>query len=272
MAAATAPAATILVIRELRARGPLTETLLAVVAIGDPICAMAFGIASGIAAMLMKHADVSLTGMIFRPLWEILLALLLGLTLGFLVSLAAKKIRDEPDLQVLTLGAIFAGAGLALALDLSPLLTCMALGSAVDNASRRGDKVFDAIKALDTPVYVAFFTLSGAGLHIELLGKVGLVGIGYVFFGVLGKILGASLGATITEAPRSVRKYLGLGLMPQAGVTLGLSLLVKQQFPEIGEFISTTVVASTVIYELIGPVCSKLGITLAGEAGGALDM
>ncbi|HHV62614.1 MAG TPA: cation:proton antiporter [Firmicutes bacterium] len=270
IAAATAPAATLMVIRELRASGPMTDTLLAVVAIDDPICVIAFGIASGLSAMLMKGTALSLGNMILGPLWEITRALGLGLMIGLGVSLAVKWIQREADVQVLVLGAIFVSTGLALILGLSPLLTCMALGSAVGNASRRGDKVFEAITALDTPVYVAFFTLSGAGLHVELLRRVGLLGIGYVAFRVLGKILGASLGATVTRAPGVVRRYLGLGLVPQAGVALGLSLLVKQQFPGIGDVISTTIVASTVIYELIGPVCSKIGISLAGEAGGCV--
>ncbi|MDI7247687.1 MAG: cation:proton antiporter [Bacillota bacterium] len=271
IAAATAPAATIMVIRELRARGPMTDTLLAVVAIDDPICVMIFGVASGIATMLIGDGSLSLGLMILRPIAEILSALGMGIAAGILAVRFMTKMRDRSETQVLMLGTILGTAGLAIAAGLSPLLACMALGSTVGNLSRRSDALFAAVRALDTPVYVVFFVLSGAGLHVELLRSVGLLGIGYVVFRVAGKIAGAAAGGVLTRAPAVVRKYLGFGLVPQAGVALGLSLLVKQQFPGLGDMISTTIVASTVIYELIGPVFSKMGIALAGEAGAAAD-
>lgn len=271
IAAATAPAATIMVVRELRARGPMTDTLLAVVAIDDPICVMVFGVASGIAVMLTGNGSLSLASMILQPVAEILSALGMGTAAGILVTRFMAKLRDRSEAQVLMLGSILATAGLAIAAGLSPLLACMALGSAVGNLSRRSEIAFEAIRALDTPVYVVFFVLSGAGLHVELLRSVGILGIGYVLFRIIGKVGGAAAGGALTKAPAVVQKYLGLGLVPQAGVALGLSLLVKQQFPGIGDMISTTIVASTVVYELVGPVFSKMGITLAGEAGMARD-
>jgi len=271
IAAATAPAATIMVVRELRARGPMTDTLLAVVAIDDPVCVMVFGVASGIVVMLTGDGSLSLTSMILQPIAEILSAIGMGAAAGILVTRLMVGLRDRSETQVLMLGSILAAAGLAIAIGLSPLLTCMALGSTVGNLSKRSGIAFEAIKALDTPIYVVFFVLSGAGLHTELLRSVGILGIGYVLFRIIGKIAGAAVGGALTKAPGVVQKYLGLGLVPQAGVALGLSLLVKQQFPGIGEMISTTVVASTVVYELIGPVFSKMGITLAGEVGMARD-
>ncbi len=271
IAAATAPAATLMVVRELKARGPMTDTLLAVVAIDDPICVMIFGVASGIAAMLVGNGSLSFGSMILQTVAEIVSALGIGLAAGILVTRFVTRLRDRSEAQVLVLGAILATAGLAIAAGLSPLLACMALGSAVGNLSRHSEAVFGAVKAMDTPVYVVFFVLSGAGLHVELLRSVGLLGIGYVIFRVVGKVAGAAVGGALTKAPAVVQKYLGFGLVPQAGVALGLSLLVKQQFPGIGDMISTTIVASTVIYELIGPIFSKMGITLAGEVGTARE-
>lgn len=271
IAAATAPAATIMVVRELRAKGPMTDTLLAVVAIDDPICVMIFGVASGVAVMLVGDGSLSVTSMVLQPVGEILGAVALGVGVGALVSRSATRLRDRSEVQVLILGALLTTAGAAITLGLSPLLASMALGSAVGNLSRRSEAVFGAVRAMDTPVYVVFFVLSGAGLHVELLRSVGLLGVGYVVFRIAGKIAGAAAGGALTKAPGVVQKYLGFGLVPQAGVALGLSLLAKQQFPGIGDMISTTIVASTVIYELIGPVFSKMGITLAGEVGANRD-
>ncbi|MGE5552084.1 MAG: cation:proton antiporter [Bacteroidota bacterium] len=268
IASATAPAATIMVIREFRAKGPLTDTLLAVVAIDDPICVINFAIASGVALMLLSGHVTSVAGMILRPLLEILAAIALGAMLGVATSLIGDRIKTQAELLTFTLGAILLGTGLALQTGLSPLLVNMALGAAVGNLARQNEAMFEAVRAMDTPIYVAFFTLSGAGLHVGLLKSIGLVGLVYVIVRVAGKVAGAALGAKISGAPRVVLKYLGLGLVPQAGVALGLSLLAKQILPDLGDMISTTIVATTVIYELIGPLCAKLAIKLAGEDGG----
>ena len=269
IAAATAPAATIMVIRELRAKGVFTDTLLAVVAIDDPICVILFGIASGFSTVLLKGESFSFFNTLLRPIGEILAAIILGVVIGLLLVSLTKKVKRELDLQVLTLGSILVASGLALFWNLSPLLVCMATGSTVGNLSRRRELVFRSLRGLETPIYVLFFTLSGASLQLSLLKQVGLLGLGYVVFRVIGKVLGAYIGSSITDAPQVVKKYLGLGLVPQAGVALGLSLLVRQQFPGIGQIIATAVIAATVIYELIGPLCAKIAITCAGEAGRA---
>ena len=269
IASATAPAATIMVLRECRAKGPLTETLLAVVAIDDPICVINFAIASGIATMLLFGRANSLPAMILRPLLEILAAVGLGAVLGFGVCYIGDRLERRPELLTFTLGAILVGTGLALQFNLSPLLVNMVIGAAVGNLAKRSAAIFEAITNMDTPIYVAFFTLSGAGLHIELLCSVGVIGLVYVFGRVAGKMAGAFLGASLTKSPPAVRKYLGLGLVPQAGVALGLSLLAKQILGRLGAVISTTIVATTVIYELLGPVCAKIAVKLSGEMGDA---
>lgn len=267
IASATAPAATIMVIREYRAKGPLTETLLAVVAIDDPICVMNFAIASGVAVMLLAGHVTSVAGMILRPILEILAAVAAGLVLGVGASLVGDRLKSRTELLTFTLGAIFLGTGVALQTGLSPLLVNMVLGTVVGNMAVNSEEIFEAVRSIDAPIYVAFFTLSGAGLHIELLKSVGLIGLAYVLARVAGKMAGAALGASISGAPSPVRKYLGLGLVPQAGVALGLSLLAKQMLPGLGDLVSTTIVASTVIYELVGPLCAKFAINLAGESG-----
>ena len=205
---------------------------------------------------------------VLKPV-EIAAAVALGAAIGFAVVYLARKVKSEQDLQLVTLGLVLLAAGLALAWNLSNLLVCMALGSVVGNYSRRRELVFRSLQGIENPLYLIFFVLSGASLKLEILARVGLLGVGYVVFRVMGKMLGAYLGASITKAPEVVRKYLGLGLVPQAGVALGLSLLVREQFPQIGQSIATVIVAATVIYELVGPVVAKYAITRSGEVGAA---
>ncbi len=266
IAAATAPAATIMVIRETKAKGTFTDTLLAVVAIDDPVCVILFAIASGFASLTLHNAGVSPFMVFLDSILGVIYALLVGIGLGLLLTRVIPKIKTPAELQTLSLGLIILGSGLAIQWNLSPLLVNMALGSAIANLSHRADSVIDKITALDTPLYVLFFTLSGASLNLSSLKEIGLVGIIYVVFRVIGKMLGSTLGAYISDADENVKKYLGLGLVPQAGVALGLALIAKQTMPEIGEFIHPAIVSATVIYELIGPPLAKFALIKAGDA------
>lgn len=253
IAAATAPAATIMVVRETKAKGKFTDALLAVVAIDDPFCVILFALATGFASMTISAKDISPAIVLLESLLGVIYAIGLGALLGFILVKVIPKIKTPAELQTITLGFIVLGAGLALHWNLSPLLVNMALGSLVANLSRRADSVLDQIKALDTPLYVLFFTLSGASLHLSALKNIGFIGVVYVVTRVIGKILGATTGAYISNADSTIKKYLGLGLVPQAGVALGLALIAKQTMPEIGNFIHPVIVSATVIYELIGP-------------------
>lgn len=266
IAAATAPAATIMVIRETKAKGTFTDTLLAVVAIDDPVCVILFAIASGFASLTLHNAGVSPFMVFLDSILGVIYALLVGIGLGLLLTRVIPKIKTPAELQTLSLGLIILGSGLAIQWNLSPLLVNMALGSAIANLSYRADSVIDRITALDTPLYVLFFTLSGASLNLSSLKEIGLVGIIYVVFRVIGKMLGSTLGAYVSDADENVKKYLGLGLVPQAGVALGLALIAKQTMPEIGEFIHPAIVSATVIYELIGPPLAKFALIKAGDA------
>lgn len=265
IAAATAPAATIMVVRETKAKGVFTDTLLAVVAIDDPVCVILFAIASGFASMTLSSGAVMPLVVFFESILGVVYALLLGFLLGLLLVKAVPKIKTAAELQTITLGLITLGAGLALHFNLSPLLVNMALGSTIANLSYRADSIVDRIAALDTPLYVLFFTLSGASLNISSLTSLGFIGVVYVIGRVIGKILGSFFGAKISHAYSNVRKYLGLGLVPQAGVALGLALIAKQTLPGIGDFIHPAIVSATVIYELIGPPLAKYALIKAGD-------
>ena len=179
----------------------------------------------------------------------------------------AHRLKEKPEKMVLVLGLVFLQAGLAELLRLSALLAGMTMGCvAVNLLPHQAEKMFRLVSAVDNPIYVLFFVLAGANLQLALLTKVGLVRVVISSAGWLGRSV-ALLGALISKAPAVVRKYLGLGLIPQAGVAIGLTLLVQQGLPEIADLVTTVILGSVVVYEIIGPFFAKVAIIKAGEAG-----
>lgn len=266
IAATTAPAATIMVIRQYKAKGPVVSTLLPVVAMDDAVGIMAFGISYEIARTLL-HADKSIPIFIaiLTPIREIVIALLVGAILGVALSYVSKKARGDDELLCITIGTIFLSIGIAKALGVSTLLQCMMLGATVANVAPNSIRLLSIVERVTPPIFVAFFTIAGAGLDIGILKNVGLIGIGYVIFRAIGKLLGAYAGAVLTDAPAVVQKYLGFTLLPQAGVAIGLAMLAEQTMPEFGAEIKTVILSATVIYELLGPVIAKTALVKAGE-------
>lgn len=267
IASATAPAATVMVIREYRAKGNFTDTLLGVVAIDDAWCLIIFAISLAISQAIYAHnlAAFFLAKVFFSSLLSIFGAFILGAFLAIVLSVFYRFVRTPTELLILTLGIVFLNIGIAIWLNLSVLLANMFLGAALVNLNRYSFKFFDSLKVIDSPLFLLFFVLAGASLEINILGKLSIIGLCYLIFRVVGKIFGASLGAKISNAATSVRKYLGFGLIPQAGVALGCALVAKSDFPQVGNMIFTTIVATTVIYELIGPLCTKYALRKAGD-------
>jgi Kef-type K+ transport system membrane component KefB len=266
IAAATAPAATIMVIRQYKAKGPVVNTLLPVVAIDDAVGIIAFGISSAIAKMLMNpNKDFSVAKAILIPIWEIIFALIIGFVIGILLAYISSKAKGEDELLVITIASILLALGLAKHFNVSTLLACMMLGATIANMAQNSNRLLSIVDRVTPPIFVAFFTLAGVDLDLGVLKDVGLIGIGYVFVRVIGKFFGAYLGAYITNAPKTVQKYLGFTLMPQAGVAIGLSMIAEQSVPGHGAAIRTIILAGTVIYELVGPVTTKLALIKAGE-------
>jgi Kef-type K+ transport system membrane component KefB len=262
-ASATAPAATVLIIREYRAGGLLTELLLKVVAIDDAWCLIfaAMAIAVGNA----MRADVFQMSIVFAGLGEIFGALVLGGILGYLSSRLSKFVRTREELLVYTLGLLFLNVGLSIALGVSVLLSAMMMGLVLVNIARENYKFFEVMRSVDTPLYLTFFIISGAHLDFAILYKMGIAGILYIVFRTLGKVYGAKLGARVSGAPRSVEDWLGLSLAPQAGVALGVGLVAKVTFPDFGDYIFTIIAATSVVFELIGPLLTKYSLIRAGE-------
>jgi len=267
IAAATAPAATIMVIRQYNAKGPLVDTLFPVVALDDAVAIMVFGIAVGISQSLpMASAGViALVLLTGRLILEIFIALGLGFCVGLFLSVISRYLRGHDALLSFAIACIFLTIGVASYFNVSSLLACLALGAAVTNLVYRSDRVLSVIDRFTPPIFVSFFAISGADLQISVLRQVGLLAIGYVIFRMIGKVLGAYLGAKWTNAPAVVQKYLGLALAPQAGVAIGLSLVAEKTLPGTGIVLRNIILGSTVIYELIGPVVAKQALMMAGE-------
>jgi len=267
IAAATAPAATIMVIRQYNAKGPLVDMLFPVVALDDAVAIMVFGIAVGISQSLPTASTgvIAVVVLVGRLVLEIFIALGLGFCVGLFLSVVSRYLRGHDTLLSFVIACIFLTIGVAYYFNVSSLLSCLALGATVTNLVYRSDRVLSVIDRFTPPIFVSFFAISGADLQISVLRQVGLLAIGYVIFRMIGKVLGAYLGAKWTNAPAVVQKYLGLALAPQAGVAIGLSLVAEKALPGTGTVLRNIVLGSTVIYELIGPVTAKQALVMAGE-------
>ena len=265
IAAATAPAATVMVIKQYKARGPVTETLLSVVAIDDAVALVAFGFAVAIAGTLNSTESVSLLASITAPVVEVLLAVGLGIGIGFVFTFALRFFPHRDARLALVIAFVFLGSALATALNVSALLLCMALGATFTNLSRTSAEVYSLCDQLTPPLFMMFFVLSGADLNITVLPSIGLIGIVYVLLRVAGKWSGAALGAKLMKAPATVCRYLGPALIPQAGVAIGLTFVAQTVVPQYAETIRAVILCGTLIYELVGPAITKKTLQKAGE-------
>lgn len=272
MSAATAPAATLLVIKQYKAHGPLTKTILPVVALDDVFGIIAFGIAMSLATLTSGLESFSIYRMIVDPLIEIGGSVILGLIMGIILVFLANRSKGGDELQLVTLVAIGIATGLSNLLGLSPLLTCIVMGTVLVNLKQNSKRVFDSVNGIASPVYVLFFTLAGASLDLSILLSVGMLGVAYVIARGVGKMFGAWVGAKSVKADPMVTKNLGYALFPQGGISIGLLVIVRQQLPEYAMAISTIIMFSVLIYEVTGPIFAKLAIQKAGEINGLVQM
>jgi len=262
-AAATAPAATVMVIREYRAQGALTNMLLQVVAIDDAWCLILSALAITVANAL--HLGVFNPTVLLYLLLTIIGALTLGVICGFGLHYSSKFVRTREELLTVTLGFILLIVGLSVRLRLSPLLTALVSGLVITNISKNSSMFFEIVRNVDSILFLCFFVLVGTNLEVHIIPKIGFMGLLYVLFRVIGKFVGVKLGSLISGADEKIGKYLGWGLVPQAGVALGVALSARELFPKYGSLIFTTITATTVVYELVGPICAKFGLKKAGE-------
>ncbi|MFH1996108.1 MAG: cation:proton antiporter [Candidatus Omnitrophota bacterium] len=270
IASATAPAATSEVLREYKTRGPLTRTVLGIVALDDALALILFAVAASIVGSLSGTFHGGLLRTFIHPLYEIGVSLAVGIGAGLALSRLLRKYYDPPVLLAFSVGTVLLVSGIALTIHVDMLLASMALGMIVTNYNpRKSKEVFKLVEGFTPPIYVLFFVLVGAKLNIRnmTLPLVALMGV-YLIGRSAGKALGAGIGAIVSRAPSSVRKYLPMCLMSQAGVAIGLSILASNYFPgRMGSAIVTIITATTFILEIIGPALVKVAVTKAGEAG-----
>ncbi|RZN36675.1 MAG: hypothetical protein EF813_07000 [Methanosarcinales archaeon] len=263
---ATAPAATMAIISEYKAKGPFTTTLLAVVGLDDVIAVIAFAIASGISRPLVNTAEsMSLYKMLGIPLLNIFGSVAIGVIFAIVLMYLIGLARTRELLLVVVFGMILLCTGVASYMGLSLIIANMIAGFIIVNKMKRRE-LFSVIEEIGDVVYVIFFVLAGLHFDLSVMKSAGILTLLIVITRCLGKYMGVRAGAKISHAPDSVKNYLGFALLPTAGVAIGLVLMASIQFPSFGNVMLNAVLASTIINELIAPPLSKYAICKAGEA------
>ena len=269
VAPASAPAATLDVIRENHATGPLTRILLRVVAIDDALGILLFSLLLAVSEFLMGGSSPAAE--VLWGIWDIAGAIMLGLLLGLPMAWLTGRLRKGEPAILEAAGFVFLCGGLATLLHVSYLLACMVLGTVVANRAKHHTRPFHAIEGASDPFLSVFFVLAGFRLEFDALASVGILGSVYMVARSVGLILGGRIGARIGGAPDVVQSHLGWCLLPQAGVALGLGLLAAERVPEVGQRLLPLIIASTVVFEVIGPIVTRHRLRLAGELGKSVD-
>ena len=265
IAAATAPAATLMVVRQYKANGPVTKMLLPVVAMDDALGLMLYAVMMAIARTLERGTALTVTTLLLKPLGEIFGSLALGVLLGLVLVYVLRFFHSRGNKLALTIMMVFAAVGLSSMWGLSSLLVCMMLGATMVNLCPQSNVMLEQCDRFTPPLFLLFFVLSGANLDLSVLPTVGMVGVAYVLSRALGKSLGGTMGAVVEKCDPNIVKYLGLTLIPQAGVAIGMARMSMTALPEYGAVINAVVLSGTLIYELTGPVITKIALTRAGE-------
>ena len=286
IASATAPAATLMVIKQYNARGPLVDTLLPVVALDDAAALILFAVLFQIASALASGNAISPYTIIIKPLLEILISLGVGIILGLIISFMNRFFKSRNNRLIWCIFSVFAALGFYYlfksefmgGFELSSLLVCMMAGAIYINLCKDSGKTLDVMDRFTSPIYMMFFVISGASLDLSIFfsgeGLIVLfIALIYVFSRVVGKWFGAYTGASISRCEPQIKKYLGFALVPQAGVAIGLSTTAYKLFSEnpvtqrAGALILAIILTSTLIYELVGPLAAKFALKKAGEIG-----
>lgn len=276
LAAATAPTSTAMTIRQTGAKGEFVNTILQVIALDDVFSLIAFSIALSVAgSMLSTNGGEALSfTTVIMPIIINIGVMILGAFFGFFLKLLMPKKRTTDNRLIILISMLFVFCGICVLLDINPLLGCITMGMVYINITK-DDKLYKQINYFSPPIMLLFFVRSGANLQINSLlsptgdtGAVPIIVIAILYFIVrmVGKYGGAFLGGFITKSPKSTRNFLGLALIPQAGVAIGLAAMAKRTLGgEVGDNLQTIILASSILYELIGPACAKLSLHLSGS-------
>ncbi len=277
IATATAPAATLMVVKQYKAKGPLTDILLPVVALDDAVGLICFAVSIGVAQALASGAAINMISVLVNPLLEVVLSLLLGAVCGVFFTLSERMFKSNS--KRLCMSVTFVLLTIALSkltktfdngvhIGFSSLLVCMMLGTVFCNICKNADELMEKTDKWTMPIYILFFVISGAKLDFSMFSSFAIVGIGlaYIACRSAGKYLGAYFSAKLTRCNDNIVKYLGITLLPQAGVAIGMAITASNLLPDgIGATVQNIVLFGVLIYELVGPLLTKIALTKAGE-------
>lgn len=271
----TAAASTLMVIRECDAAGPLTDTLTGIIAVNNILTLIAFSL---VATSIDLHAAAGGVGgwsaayrAIFPLIWQLAGSVALGFLVGLLLASWASHVTEHGELLILLAGCVLLCVGVASLLDLSPLVASLAVGATMVNLSGKSRGLFRALTRTDPPLYAIFFVIAGADLDLKLLGSLGVLGTVYVIGRASGKLVGARLGAVRSGATSEVRRFLGPAMLAQAGLAIGLIITTRERFPDLAPTITAVVLGAVTVFELIGPLATRMALTRSGEASARAD-
>ena len=263
IATATAPASTMMTIKQFKAKGDFVNTLLQVVALDDVVCLLAFSVASSV-VVANERGGFSVHDILLPIVYNIA-AIAVGAFCGFLLSRILTPARSKDNRLILVIAMLLGISAACSYVDISPLLSCMVLSAVYINLTK-DKKLYKQVDGFTPPIMSTFFIVSGMNLDITVLETVGVIGVTYFLVRILGKYLGAYFGCMIAGSEKRIRNLLGFALIPQAGVAIGLAVLGKRILGgETGNLLMTIILASSVLYELIGPACAKFALVRSGD-------
>ena len=274
IASATAPAATLMVVNQYKAKGPLTDLLLPIVALDDAVGLIIFAVSFGVAKSMVGGGSLDFVSVIVEPVLEVVLSLALGAIMGLLFHLTERFFHSRSKRMSISIAFVLLTVALTtikgniggVHFGFSTLLTCMMLGTIFCNICDVSEEIMDRTERWTAPLYVLFFALSGAELDFSAFADIAIVGIGvvYIIFRSFGKYFGTLGSAKLVKCEPTVNKYLGITLLPQAGVALGMSITAMELGAD-GTRVRNIVLFSVLIYELVGPMLTKMALQAAGE-------
>ena len=260
---ATSPSVSLLVIREYDSRGPLSDLLISMVATNSILCILLFTFFLNLGAVTDATSILRALGW---TVYEALGAILVGGVIGWILSFLEAKVDDQAELLMVILAGVLVAIGTAMTLRISPLLAALAVGAMTANLSVMHRLAYVELRQTEQPLYIAFFVLSGAKLDVKALGALGILGIVYIITRAGGKYIGQYLAASRLKIEGPIKTHLGLALIPQAGVAIGLMREAGERYQHIGAMISAIILAAVIVYETVGPLVTKWAIFAAKEA------
>ncbi len=271
MAIETAPASTLMVLRECNGKGPVTDSVLGVIAFNNILCLTTFSLAAAAIDLdvawragdpLLRSLHVAL----YPMFWQLLGSVALGFLMGLLLAAWGREVKEQGEILILLAGVILFCVGVARILDLSGMIASLALGATMINLSPRSRALFRALSGTDPPFYAIFFVIAGADLDLAHLAEIGGLGLAYVLARLSGKVIGARIGAGRVNLHPNVRRYLGPALLAQAGLAVGLMITTERRFPEYADTTTAVILAGVAVFEMFGPIFARLAIIRAGES------